>query len=119
MALKLVVQPCLALPTFHLFNAAVRGTFCVSIASSPSASLHDCVKHFRVVHLPHFNSSMLSHSDWGLQFGEARQAGFEWAGSRDRCSGGGSFPGHLLSPPVVRTASSIDQQPTAAVLCML
>ena len=36
----------------------------------------------------------------GVSFGEARQAGFEWAGSRERCSGGGSFPEHLLSPPV-------------------
>ena len=36
----------------------------------------------------------------GVSFGEARQAGFEWAGSRDRTSGGGSFPTHLLSPPV-------------------
>eukprot|EP01051_Picozoa_sp_SAG22_P014732 SAG22_NODE_1830_length_3484_cov_1.448744_2_plen_596_part_00 len=36
----------------------------------------------------------------GVSFGESRQAGFEWAASRGRCSGGGSFPGHLLSPPV-------------------
>ena len=36
----------------------------------------------------------------GVSFGEARQAGFEWAGTRERCSGGGGFPEHLLSPPV-------------------
>lgn len=36
----------------------------------------------------------------GVSFGEARQAGFEWAGTRERCDGGGSFPPHLLSPPV-------------------
>jgi hypothetical protein len=38
----------------------------------------------------------------GVSFGEARQAGFEWSGTRDRCSGlgGRSFPPHLLSPPV-------------------
>eukprot|EP01050_Picozoa_sp_SAG11_P002359 SAG11_NODE_117_length_15962_cov_71.527925_12_plen_161_part_00 len=36
----------------------------------------------------------------GVSFGEARQAAFEWAGTRERCSGGGTFPEHLLSPPV-------------------
>ena len=36
----------------------------------------------------------------GVSFGEARQAAFEWAGTRARCSGGGAFPARLLSPPV-------------------
>ena len=36
----------------------------------------------------------------GVSFGETRQAAFEWAGTRERCSGGGSFPEHLLSPAV-------------------